>query len=88
MGNTLSSLTGSVSVLGNIQITGSLLGSSSWSNSSSYSLTASYISSGMQIISDTAPSTDYPEATIWFDSSDGSTYTLYSSNGTKQWVGI
>jgi hypothetical protein len=78
-------LSGSYEITGSLNtpsITGSLLGTSS------YSLTASYIASGMQIISDTAPSTDYEEATIWFDSSDGTAYTLYSSNGTKQWIGI
>jgi predicted RecA/RadA family phage recombinase len=79
------SLSGSYQITGSLNtpsITGSLLGTAS------YALTASYIASGMQIISDTAPSTDYPEATIWFDSSDGTAYTLYSSNGTKQWIGI
>ena len=78
-------LSGSYQITGSLNvpsITGSLLGTAS------YALTASYIASGMQIISDTAPSTNYAEATIWFDSSDGATYTLYSSNGVKQWVGI
>jgi outer membrane protein assembly factor BamB len=81
-------LSGSLSVYGGLELSGELMGTASWAVSSSYSLTASYIASGMQIISSTVPSTDYEESTIWFDSNDGSVYTLYSSNGTKQWVGI